>query len=70
LKRCITDEIRYFLDLTQGEVQDEPENMITTAFEGFESLPAREILSTVGVNTAYLTMKYSLHLIYLFLFFG
>jgi hypothetical protein len=32
LKRYTTDEIRYFLDLTQSEVQDEPENVIKTAF--------------------------------------
>jgi hypothetical protein len=32
LKRCTTDENRYLLALTQGEVQDEPENMIKTAF--------------------------------------
>jgi len=49
LKRCPTDENRYLLALTQGEIQDELENMIKTAVEGFESLPAREIFVTVGL---------------------
>jgi hypothetical protein len=50
LKRCSTDENRYFLALTQGEVRDEPENMIKTAFEEFESHPAREIFAPIKLS--------------------